>query len=171
MAAPTRQEFRFEKTITADDLADAVRLALRGSRAFEVAATVTILAGAFLVVTSGDPLGFMFILAGLAGFFAQRQPYVYRALARVRDRRLIGGRSVHVIDDEGIHTENPLGTWTTAWKEVTRVRSDERLVVFESGRDLAGYIPTSAFRSPAERDSLITFARERCCISGASNRG
>lgn len=47
------------------------------------------------------------------------------------------------------------------WSALTAVRSNARTVIFVRDRVLLGYLPASAFASPADQADIVRFARER----------
>ena len=65
------------------------------------------------------------------------------------------------IDDEGLRFENPLASSFVPWSSITAVRSNSQTVAFFRDRVLLGYIPSSAFDSPAAEARVVALAQAR----------
>lgn len=106
-------------------------------------------------------LGLTMAIFGLVLLAMTWMQFADRWLIGNRARGVVGGTCAYVVDDRGIHHQDPLGSGTLAWSALTKVSANDRTIVFSRERVMAAYLPTTAFASPAERESLLTFARAR----------
>ncbi len=125
-------------------------------------------AGIALAVAVDPTLGFTLTLFGILLLAMTWMSFIDRWLNRNRGRGVIGGTCKIELDDQGIHYEHPLGSGVVAWSALTHIRANDKSIVFGRDRVMAAYIPTSAFASPAERDSFLAFARARVCAPAAT---
>ena len=160
MDSSDRQAFRF--TTTAKASADAhalthVRL-VRFDLIVDVAAFIL---GVVLLASDNVLLGVaVIVIAGLSLAGSRFHP-LQRALIAIRFRSLLGQATQVTIDDEGLRFDNPLGTSFVPWSSITAVRSNKETVAFFRDRVLMGYVPSSAFESPAAQAKLVDFAKSR----------
>ena len=89
-----------------------------------------------------------------------------RALIAVRFRSILGRATTVTIDDDGIRSENELGTSFLPWSSVDTVHSTRRTVAFFRGPVLLSYVPSSAFGSPEVQGAVAAFAVTRIDARG-----
>ncbi len=156
------ESFSFRYEITPSAVTDAARLHQSTFLARYRLVMVLIAAVGIVLATVVDlSTGMTVFLFGLAMLAATWMQFLDRWLFRNRARGVVGGTSEYVVDDEGIHYTNPLGSGVFAWSALTDVRANDKTIAFGRDRVLVAYVPTTAFASPAERDSFLGFARAR----------
>jgi hypothetical protein len=84
-----------------------------------------------------------------------------RAMISLRAGSMLGKEARVTIDDEGARFEGELGTTFVPWSTVSAVRSNNRTMALFRDRMLLGYVPASAFSSPAHQAEVVAFARSR----------
>ena len=161
---------RFE--ITPATLTEATRLlqATFLSR-FRLLMAVFVVVGG-VIALSGDPsLGVT--IAGFAVLMLATtwMQFLDRWLFKTRARGFVGGIAEYVVDDVGAHYKNPLSSGTIPWSSLTKVMSNEKMIVFARDRVAVAYFPTTAFASAAERDAFLTFARAHVPTSAPKPTG
>jgi hypothetical protein len=119
------------------------------------------LLGVVLLATSYVPLGVaLIVIAGLSLAGSRSHP-LQRALIAFRFRSLLGQATEVTIENEGLRFENQVATSFVPWSSITAVRSNKETVAFFRDRVLMGYLPSSAFESPAAQAKLVDFAKAR----------
>jgi hypothetical protein len=163
MDRPVRPVLRFQTTAKAS--ADARALGhmrlVQLDHVIDVVALV--LAGVFLATGNplGVPLGVLLAVIAVASLLSSRFHPLQRALLAFRFRGVLGHTTEVVVDDDGLHYGNPLGSSFVPWSSMTTVRANSRTVGFLRRNVLVGYIPSVAFDSPESQASLVAFARSR----------
>jgi hypothetical protein len=155
-----RQAFRFKTTAKAS--ADAHALTHVGLVRFDLIVDVAaVLFGIVLLATGNLLLGAaVIVIAGLSLAGSRFHP-LQRALIAFRFRSLLGHATAVTIEDEGLRFENPVATSFVPWSSITAVRSNTETVAFFRDRVLMGYIPSTAFDSPAALAKLVDLAKSR----------
>ena len=160
MESSDRQTFRFKTTAKAS--ADAHALTHVGLVRFDLIVDVAaVLLGVVLLAAGNVLLGVaVIVIAGLSLAGSRFHP-LQRALIAFRFHSLLGQATEVTIEDEGLRFENPLATSFVRWSSITAVRSNKETVAFFRDRVLMGYIPSSAFDSPAAQAKLVDLAKSR----------
>ena len=160
MESSDRQTFRF--TTTAKASADAHALAHVGLVQLDLIVDVAAFClGVVLLGTGYDFLGAaLTVIAGLSLAGSRFHP-LQRVLIGLRFRSLLGQATEVTIENEGLRFENPVATSFVPWSSITAVRSNKETVAFFRDRILMGYIPSSAFESPAAQAKLVDLAKSR----------
>ena len=160
MESPDHQTLLF--TTTAKASADAHALThvnlVRIDLIVDVAAFFV---GVVLLVTGNVLPGVaLMVIAGLFLAGSRFHP-LQRFLIAFRFGSLLGQATEVTIEDEGLRFENPLATSFVPWSSITAVRSNKETVAFFRDRVLMGYVPSSAFESPAAQAKLVDLAKSR----------
>lgn len=156
------ETFTLRFAITPTAMTDAARLhqatfMLR----YRIVAAVVMVVGVVVALAVDESVGLWLATFGFLLLATTWLQVLDRLLYRNRGRGVMGAIVEYVVDDGGILTTGPLGTRTLDWSALTDVRANSRTVIFGRDRVLAGYVPTSAFASAAERDAFVAFARAR----------
>ena len=153
-------EYKVSYRLTSSAVADAGRLHVATFLArYRIVMAVLSFVGVMLFLGGIRSLGTTLAIFGFLLVATTWAGFLDRMLISSQARGVLGGTASYVADDEGLHYENPLGSGVVPWSGLTRVRSNDKTIVFSRDRVLAAYIPTDAFASAAERDSFIAFAR------------
>lgn len=160
MDSPDRQVLRFQTTAKAS--ADAHALAYVGLAKFDLiidgaAAIVAV----FLLATGNLLVGVLVAVIAALSLAGSRFHPLQRALIAMRFRSILGRTTEVTIDDEGLRFENPLASLFVPWSSITAVRFNSQTVAFFRDRVLLGYIPSTAFDSPAAQAKVAAFAQTR----------
>ena len=160
MESSDRQTFRFKTTAKAS--ADAHALTHVGLVRFDLIVDVAaFFLGTVLLATSYVFLAAAVIVIAVLSLAGSRFHPLQRALIAFRFRSLLGHATEVTIENEGLRFENPLATSFVRWSSITAVRSNKETVAFFRDRFLMGYIPSSAFESPAAQAKLVDLAKSR----------
>ncbi len=153
------QPIKVEFTITVDDFVGYLRLLQRRLNAIGVVMGIAVMGvGAVIAVMTSDPItgvwtfGIGVTLVALAG-----TEFLDRWRVQRGARSLIGTNASFTFDDEGIAAESATGSGRVAWSSVTKLLRSERVLVVKRDRIPVVWIPTRAFASPADADSLAEF--------------
>ena len=117
------------------------------------------IAGVVVAFAVDSSLGLTIAIVGVLLLAMTWMQFADRWLFGNRARGVVGGTCEYLVDDRGIHYQNPLGSGTLAWSALTKVSANDETIVLGRDRVMAAYIPTTAFASHAERESFLTFAR------------
>ena len=79
---------------------------------------------------------------------------------------MLGRRTTVSVDADLVRMEGDLGSVEIPWASLTEVRADSRTVILVRDRMLAGYVPSTAFRSRDEQAAFVRFAGERVTETG-----
>jgi hypothetical protein len=156
------ESYTVKYEITPAAILDAVRLHQASflARARALLAAIAVVGAVIALV--GDPrIGLSVAIFGILMLGLTWVQVLDRWLVANRGRGVIGGTCEYVVDDRGLHYQHPLGSGDLPWSALTQIRADDKSIVFGRDRVLAAYIPMIAFSSPAERDAVLAFARER----------
>jgi hypothetical protein len=158
------QVLRFQTTAKAS--ADAHALASVGLARVDLVVDGAALVLAVALFAMGNAvLGVVVaVVAGLSLVGSRFRP-LQRALITLRLRSVLGRTTEVTIADEGLRFENPLGSTFVPWSSITTVRSNRHTVAFLRDRVLLGYIPSSAFDSPAAQAEVAALAQARIAPS------
>ena len=160
MESPDRQTLRF--TTTAKASADAHALTHVNLVRFDlIVDSAAFFLGVVFLATGNVLPGVAFIV--IAGLFIAGSRFhpLQRVLIAFRFGSLLGQATEVTIEDDGLRFENALATSFVPWSSITAVRSSKETVAFFRDRVLMGYIPSSAFASPAAQAKLVQFATSR----------
>jgi hypothetical protein len=150
---------------TARASADAHALARVGLAQFDLVVDAVALVLAVILLIGGNLLGILVAaVAGLSIVGSRYHPF-QRALIAVRFRNVLGRATEVTINDEGLRFENDLASSMVPWSSITSVRSNSQTVAFFRDRLLMGYVPASAFASPAVQADVVAFARARTAVA------
>ena len=150
----------FEFVTSVDAAVDARRLlGRRGHRLDRIVDATAIVAGIALMALGQPVLGAVLVLAATA--FLALGPQLQKWLLARQARSMLGRRTTVTVDDELVRMEGDLGSVEVPWTSLTDVLADERTVILVRDRMLAGYIPSSAFRSRDEQAAFVRFAGDR----------
>ena len=159
-----RQVLRFQTTARAS--ADAHALAQVGLARFDLVVDSAALILAFVLLVTGNIVLGMSV-AGLAGLslIGSRFHPLQRLLISMRHRSLLGKTTEVTIEDDGLRFESSLASTFVPWTSISAVRSNSQTVAFFRDRILLGYIPSSAFDSPAAQANVTRLAQARVANS------
>jgi hypothetical protein len=165
--SPDRRPLRFQTTAKAS--ADAHALTHVGLARFDLVIDgLAVLVALVLLATGNVLLGVaVIVIAGLSLAGSRFHP-LQRALISIRFRSILGQVTEVTIEDEGLRFENPIASSFVPWSSINAVRSNSQTVAFFRGRVLMGYIPSSAFESPAAQSKVVAFVESR--IAGDPER-
>jgi hypothetical protein len=166
----TAQPPQVRFTITPDVVLDARRAWLPGLYAgYRIVMGVVVLIGLVLGTIGGDwSVGLPVVLFGLLMLLWTWFRGFDRWLMRTQSRGIIGGTMAYALDDAGIHYSNPMSGGLIRWSGLTRVRATDKVIALGRDRVLVAYVPTSAFRSAADREAFLAFARAHVGSSAAN---
>ena len=154
-------------TTTAQASADAHALARPGLARFDLIVDAAALVLAAVLVAVGYPwVGIVVAVVAVVSLLGRRSHPLQRAMIAFRFRSILGRASTVTIDDDGIHSENELGTSVVLWSSVDTVHSTRRTVAFFRGPVLLAYVPSSAFASPEAQGAVAAFAVTRIDAHG-----
>ncbi len=157
-ASGDERRFVLHFTTTAGASADAHALARPGLARFDLVVDVIALVLAIVLLAGGYLAGWLVAGIAILSLVGSRFHPFQRAMIWVRFRALLGRLTTVTIDEEGIRTENELGTSFVPWTTVDTVHSTRRTVAFFRGAALLAYVPSSAFASMAAQADLAAFA-------------
>ena len=146
-----------EAAVDARDLMGA-----RGRRVDIVIDLAAITLGVLLIAT-GQPVFGCFLVVGAIVFLTLGRRIRIWLFQRV-GRSMMGKSTEVVVDDEALRMRSELGTTDVPWSSLTRVRSNERVVIFVRDRLLVGYVPASTFASPEEHAAFVRFASNQVTV-------
>ena len=115
--------------------------------------------GVVLAIVFDQSIGVTVAIFGLLLLAMTWMQFVDRRLARSRGRGFVGGEVEYVLDDAGIHYHVPVASGVIPWSALTKVRANDRSIVFSRERALVAWVPVTAFRSATERDAFLAFAQ------------
>jgi hypothetical protein len=154
-------------TTTAQASADAHALARPGLSRFDLVVDAIGLVLAVVLVAAGNVLlGALVAVIAVLSLLGRRSHPLQRALIAFRFRSILGRATTVTIDDDGIRSENELGTSVVPWSTVDTVHSTRRTVAFFRGPVLLAYVPASAFASPEAQGAVAAFAVARIDARG-----
>jgi hypothetical protein len=166
-AATVPPPFVLHFTTTAQASADAHALARPGLARFDLLVDAAALVLAAVLLVLGYPwLGLLVAVIAAVSLLGRRSHPLQRAMIAFRFRSILGRATTVTIDDDGIHSENELGTSSVRWSSVDTVHSTRRTVAFFRGPVLLAYVPASAFASPEAQGAVATFAVARIDAHG-----
>ena len=166
-AAAPGPPFVLHFTTTAQASADAHALARPGLSRFDlIVDAIGLLLAAVLLVAGNVLLGLLVGVVAVVSLLGRRSHPLQRALIAVRFRSILGRATTVTIDDDGIRSENELGTSFLRWSSVDTVHSTRRTVAFFRGPVLLSYVPSSAFGSPEAQGAVAAFAVTRIDARG-----
>jgi hypothetical protein len=148
-------------TTTAQASADAHALARPGQARFDLVVDAVALGISVVLLAAGNLLGLVVAAIALVSLAGSRSHPLQRMLIALRFRDYLGRATTVTIDVDGVRFENDLASSLVPWSSVDRVRWNSRTVAFFHGRSLLGYVPSSAFASPAAQAELVAFATSR----------
>ena len=149
---------RFQVTPSA--VIDAVRLHQKTLMArLRAVLVIFVAAGGVIAMVVDLTLGLSIAFFGILLLALSWFQFLDRWLIGNRGRGIIGETCEYIADDQGLRYEHPLGSGVINWSALTDVRTNDKSIVFRRDRVMAAYLPTSAFATPAERDSFLAFAR------------
>jgi hypothetical protein len=164
--------FEIAFPLEVDDIVAAGRLAqARTYRLFSVVGVSSIVVGVFLAWSFANHLvsallaGVPLIAAGCY-FLAYGSPYVDRWRARRGAARMLGTVAHVRMDAAGLTFARPKLQGHLEWSNTLSIRENARVTLFVSDRMPFGWIPASAFRTPAERAEFVSFARAQIARFG-----
>jgi hypothetical protein len=157
---PDRHTLRFKTTAKAS--ADAHALTHVNLVRFDLIVDIAALFLGVVLIATGNvvPGVALIVIAGLFLAGSRFHP-LQRVLIAFRFGSLLGQATEVTIEDDGLRFENPLATSFVRWSSITAVRSNKETVAFFRDRVLMGYIPSSAFDSPAAQATVVAFATSR----------
>jgi hypothetical protein len=152
------RRFVLRFTTTAQASADAHALARPGQARFDLVVDAVALGISVVLLAAGNLLGLLVAAIAVVSLAGSRSHPLQRMLIAVRFRDYLGRATTVDVDVEGVRFANDLATSLVPWSSVDGVRWNSRTVAFFRGRALLGYIPSSAFTSPATQADLVAFA-------------
>jgi hypothetical protein len=166
-AAASGPPFVLHFTTTAQASTDAHALARPGLSRFDlIVDAIGLLLAAVLLVAGNVLLGLLVAVVAVVSLLGRRSHPLQRALIAVRFRSILGRVTTVTIDDDGIRSENELGTSFLPWSSVDTVHSTRRTVAFFRGPVLLSYVPASAFGSAETQGAVAAFAVARIDARG-----
>jgi hypothetical protein len=166
-AAAPGPPFVLRFTTTAQASADAHALARPNLSRFDlIVDAIGLLLAAVLLVAGNVLLGLLVAVVAVVSLLGRRSHPLQRALIAVRFRSILGRATTVTIDDDGIRSENELGTSFLPWSSIDTVHSTRRTVAFFHGPVLLSYVPSSAFASPEAQGAVAAFAVTRIDARG-----
>ena len=166
---PDRPVLTFQTTVKAS--ADAHALGQVGLARFDLIVDgVALVLAVVLQVTGNTVLGaFVAVVAALSLLGSRFHP-LQRAVIAMRFRSILGRTTEVTIEDGGLRFENPLGSSFVPWSSITAVRSNSQTVAFFRDRILLGYIPSSAFESPASQAKVANLVLSRMAAAAPATK-
>lgn len=152
--------------ITPAAMTEAVRLNQATFLArYRIVMVALAIAGVVIAFTVNSPLGLTIAILGVLLLAMTWMGFLDRWLYGNRGEGVVGGTCEFLIDDRGIHYQNPVGSGTLAWSALSSVRANDKTVVFGRDRVMVAYMPTTAFTSSVERDAVLAFSRKSLSAS------
>ena len=149
-------------TTTAAASADAHALSREGIVRLDlVVDVVALVVGVILIAIDLAIFGVIIMIIAALSLIGSRYHPIQRAIIGWRLRAILGHPSTVTIDETGLRSESALGVSFLPWSSITAVRSTSRTLAFFRDHVLLGYVPSSAFASPAVQDQAAAFARSR----------
>lgn len=126
-----------------------------------IVAPLGIAVGAAILVTKGfNPLGFFVIILAvlflLFPLFARRMAIKHYASRPDRDRMVSWEFS-----QDGIVSKTEVSSAKLEWRMLARVLQTKKGFLFYQNEQVFEWVPTHAFRNPADADALADLARSR----------
>jgi hypothetical protein len=157
----------FEFTTSVDAAVDARRLLGRGGNRIDLVIDVAAIVAGLVLVALGQLLLGAVLVVLASAFLVLSAPLQRAAMSR-QARSMLGRRTRVTIDDTAVRMSGDLGSVEIPWSSVTDVRASDRTVILVRDRLLVGYVPSSAFDSPAEQAAFVRFAAQRVADTGST---
>jgi hypothetical protein len=166
-AAEPGPPFVLHFTTTAQASADAHALARPGLSRFDLIVDgIGLLLAAVLLVAGNVLLGVLVAVVAVVSLLGRWSHPLQRALIAMRFRSILGRATTVTFDDDGVRSENELGTSLLPWSSIDTVHSTRRTVAFFRGPVLLAYVPSSAFATPEAQGAVAAFAVARIDAHG-----
>ena len=158
-------------TITVDDVVVYLRLLQRRLNTIGVALGIVIMGiGSVLAVITNDALTGVWTFAiGAVFVVLAGTEFLDRWRVKRSARSLIQSKASFSFTDNGIDADTVSGSGHVPWSNVTELKRDQRVMIIMGGRAPVCWIPTRAFATAADADTLADYIASR--LRGAQSDG